>query len=728
MCALSGLNMLQAEETAVAVADKQAVVLNATQHPFYQDKPYPAWSQMTAEQGLADVRAAIALARERIAAISRIQPHEATFENTFLALNLASDELSQTQGYLYHLSAVMDNEELRTVQEQLIPELSEFDAEVTANSQLWAVIKSAAAQPWVKELSPAKQRFVQQTVDSFVDGGADLPAEKKARKAEIEEELTKLTHQFAKNVLDSTNAWSLLIVNENELAGMSEDWMTKARTEAEARGLSNGDKPCWLVTLDYESIGTLMRDCEVELTRRICWEGQSTVGAVGEWDNEPTVARVMELRSELAELLGFESFADLTTHRRMVGGGKNAMEFIDSMAEKVLPAFREEVQQVLDFASELEGQNLMFIDPWDRRHYLKKMSEKLYNFNSEELRPYHRAETVIAGMFSIYSHLLGVSYTELPAACLQPGETCPEGSVEVWHPEVKVYKVSDTKTGAHLGTFYMDLYPRASKRSGAWVMPLRYGAAGKEPGTPHEPHLAALVGNLTTATEDKPALYSHYDVETLFHEFGHMMHAMLGDTELQAHSGTSVAWDFVELPSQLFENWTWYPEGISQYARHYETGEPMPAELMEKLQKSRYFLPAMDTMGQLCIGKLDMEMHVNYDEKFKGRPLDQVSASLLEQWTIPYSRSAPSMMRHLTHCINGGYAAGYYSYKWAEVLSADAFTRFKREGMLNAATGADFRNYVLSKGDSKSAAEVYRDFMGRDPNPDALLQAQGLMK
>jgi oligopeptidase A len=239
--------------------------------------------------------------------------------------------------------------------------------------------------------------------------------------------------------------------------------------------------------------------------------------------------------------------------------------------------------------------------------------------------------------------------------------------------------------------------------------------------------LAALVGNLTSPVGDAPALFSHYDVETLFHEFGHMMHVMLSDTELREHCGTRVAWDFVELPSQMFENWTWVPEGIAAYSGHYQTGEPMPAELVEKLVSSRYFMPAMDNMGQLCIGKLDLEMHMNYESRFAGRPLDAASAQLLDPWCVPVSITAPSMMRHLTHCISGGYAGGYYSYKWAEVLSADAFTRFRREGVMNTTTGAAFREAVLRQGDSKPASEVYRDFMGRDPNPDALLQAKGLM-
>lgn len=728
VCALSGLSMLQAEETATAVAAaKQELAENKPAHPFYDMTLYPAWSQMSAKQGVEDTRAALALARERIEAICRIQPTEATFENTFLALNLASEELGRAQGFMHHLAAVMDSEELRAAQESLIPELTAFDASIVANERLWTVVKSAAAQPWVKELSPAKQRFVQQTVDSFVDSGADLSPEKKARKAEIERELSELTHKFGKNVLDSTNAWRLLIVDKADLAGMTEDWLAKAQADAQERGFGSSEKPAWLITLDYSSVGAVLRDCDVESTRKMCWEGQCSIGAVGEWDNAPLVARVMELRRELAELLGFKTFADMMTHRRMVGGGDNAMAFIDSLAEKVLPAFREECRQILDYISKCEGREVMFINPWDRRYYLNKMSQEMYKFDPEELRPYHRADNVVNGMFAIYSKLLDVSYSAVPSVCLKPGETCPEGYAEVWHPEVKIFKVTDNKTGAHLGSFYMDLFPRSSKRAGAWVMPLNYGAAGSN-GAPHAPHLAALVGNLTSPTEDKPALFSHYDVETIFHEFGHMMHAMLGDTELQAHCGTSVTWDFVELPSQLFENWTWYPEGIAQYAFHYETGEPMPAELVAKLQKSRYFMPATDNMGQLCYGKLDLEMHMNYNEKFKGKSLDLATNQLLDPWRLPMSMSAPSFMRHLTHCITGGYAAGYYSYKWAEVLSADAFTRFKKEGIMNPATGAAFREAVLSKGDSKGAAEVYRDFMGRDPNPDALLEAQGLVK
>ena len=725
VCALSGVCTLQAAEIVESVAPAQ--VENAkNEHPFFQDKPYPAWSQLTPAQALTDARVAIKRVYTRIDAICKITPEEATFENTFLALADASRELDQVQGYMHHLSSVMDSPEMRDAQKELLPELNKLSADINSNEQLWAVIKSAAAQPWVKQLSSQKQRFVQQTVDSFKDSGADLSPEKKARKAEIQAEMSELTLNFAKNVLDSTNAWELIITDPAELAGMREDWMAAAAADALKHGYGTPEKPAWRITLEYTSYGNVLSDCTVEATRKKCWEGQNTIGAGEKYDNAPIIARVMVLRRELAELLGFGTYADLKTQRRMVGGGTNAMAFIDGMMQKVKPAFDAECQQVLDYVSAKCGEKVTAVNPWDRRFYLTQMAKEQYNFDPETLRPYQECNRVVTGMFNTFGPLYGVSYEEVPTACLKPGETCPEGAIEVWHPEVRCFKVTDTATGNHLGTFYLDLFPRATKRAGAWVMPLRYGEPAHD-GKPHAPHLACITANLTAPTADKPALFSHYDVETLYHEFGHMMHCMCGDTELVDHCGTSVTWDFVELPSQIQENWTWEPEGIAQYAFHYETGEPIPAEMVQKLNASRYFLPATDIMGQLCVGKLDLEMHINYADKFEGKDLDVASNDLLRPWRISMTADATSIMRHLTHCINGGYAAGYYSYKWAEVLAADAFTRFKKEGVMNPETGAAFRKTILSVGDGKPAAEAYRDFMGRDPNPDALLEAHGLI-
>lgn len=725
LCSIAGFGSLQAVEAAASPALQCSKQNTASLHPFFQTGFYPSWSQMTAAKGKEDVLAGIEISRKRIADICRLKPEEMTYENVFGAIENMQDELEQTQNYMYHLSSVMDNAGLRTVQEELIPTLSAFSAEISGNDQLWQAVKTAAAQEWVKSLSPAKQRYVKQVVDSFRESGADLPASDKERKTAIELELSQLLLKFGKNVLDSTKAWKLVITDRNQLAGMTEKWMHKAAADALAEGYGTEEEPQWLITLDHTSVGDVMRDCSVEATRKACWEGQCSIGKVEPYDNEPIVARVMELRRELAELLGFKDYADLKCAHRMVDKGEKALAFVDGMIAKVQPAFEAECKELLDFVSDAEGQKVDKLKPWNRSFYMNLLSRKKYNFDPENLRPYLESGNVLKGMFSIFSHLYDISISSVPGVCLQPGETCPGGKAEVWHKDVQIFKVTDNKTGKHLGSFYYDPYPRAGKRAGAWVMPLR---PGKRDVKGMEPHLATLVGNLTAPVKDGPTLYSPYDVETVFHEFGHMMHCMLSDTELRAHACTGVAWDFVELPSQLNENWTWEPEGIATYAFHYQTGEPIPADLLKRYISSRFFMPAMDNMAQLSLAKLDLEIHMHYANAFAGKPLDDATNALLASMRIPVTQNPPSIMRHLTHCITGGYAAGYFCYKWAEVLAADAFSRFADEGVMNAATGASYRENILSKGDSKPAGELYRNFMGHEPNPDALLRKQGLMK
>ena len=718
---MSGAPLLMAAEQPAAAEPRCAAA-----HPFFDEsRLYPAWSRMTPEQARVDVREAIRLAKERQAALREVKPEEATWENVFGAYEKMSDELDRADCLLHHLSSVMDTPELRAAQEELIPELSAYGSSITADEKLWQVIKAAAAAPWAKTLSPAKKRLMGQIVDSFRDSGADLTPEQKARLAEIHRELSTLTHQYDKNVLDSTNEWQWLIDDPAQLAGMSQDWLERAAHAAREKGYGTEEKPQWLITLGEPSAREILYNCSVEATRRKCWEAINAVGGAGQHDNAPIVARVMELRKELATMLGFKTFADLKLAHRMAGSGEKAMAFVDEMMAKVKPAYEAEVKELMDYIAKERGVASDKLNPWDTAYYLRKLSKERFDFDPETLRPYQEYSRVLRGMFSIFQHLYGIRITEQKTACPKPGEPCPEGAVEVWHPEVRAFAVYDTQTGAHLGSFYMDLFPRASKRAGAWVLPLSYGAPAQG-GKPHTPHLATLSGNLAAATADKPALFSHYDVETLFHEFGHMMHALLSNTELRAHSGTSVAWDFVELPSQMNEDWSWDPLGIATYAVHYRTGEALPAEAVRKLRKSRFFFPAHENMGQLRLAKIDMEMHTNYDEKFRGRDLDDASNELLAPWKAPSDVNPPSIMRHLSHCISGGYAAGYYSYKWAEVLAADVFTRFEKEGTLNAAVGAEYRRSILSQGDSRPAEELYRDFMGRDPNPDALLQKQGL--
>ena len=469
-----------------------------------------------------------------------------------------------------------------------------------------------------------------------------------------------------------------------------------------------------------------MANCTVPATRKLVWEGSASQGC-GKHDTTPVAQEILQMRLELARLLGFKNYADSMTARRMVESGDNALAFVDGMIAKVKPAFDREVDELRDWVQRETGSRPDKFNPWDLTFYTKQLQKGKFDFDVDCLRPYFEAEQVRIGMFAIASRLYGVTFREIPTVCLKPGEKCPEGAAEVWHPQVRLFAVHDAATGAHLGSFYMDIFPRSTKRSGAWVSPMAFGASATAD-TPHRPHLAALCANVTPPAEGKPALLPHRDVRTLFHEFGHMMHCMLTDCELQMQSGTIVDHDFVELPSQLNENWVWEPEALAAYARHYKTGQPLPQDLLQKRLATRFFFPASDAMAQLCLAKLDLEMHINYEQKFQGRDMDDATDTLLEGLRYPTTVRVPSNARKFGHVMNGGYAAGYYSYKWAEVLAADAFTRFAAEGVLNPATGAAYRQTILSKGDSKSATQLFLDFMHRKPNPDALLQKQGILK
>lgn len=723
LCVLPGTAVVHAAQAATPAVAPAA----EAEHPYFADMPYPAWSRLTPAQALKDAPVAMLLAEARLEAIRSLHPEQMSFANTFVALAEATRELEKVTDYLRTLASTMDSPEVREAQAALLPELNRFYSAITADTRIWEVLRTAAEQPWVAQLSPQKKMLLQQTLDSFRDNGADLPPDKKARKAEIEQELSELTLQFAKNVLDSTNAWQHIVTDKTQLAGMSDNWLAAAAADAAEHGFGTPEAPAWRISLKAGSAGSVLRDCSVEATRRLCWEAQANIGKGGEYDNAAIVERVMQLRHELAQLLGFNTFADYKTRNRMVRSAAAAMGFVDGMLERLTPTFRAECTELLAYANTCRGEQATTLAPWNLRYYLNEYTQQKCAFDPESVRPYFACDNVLAGMFHIASRLYNISIDELPTVCLQPGESCPAGKVEVWHPEVRMFAISDKATGAHLGSFYLDLYPRPGKRAGAWMSPLRAGAPG-ENGAPHAPHLGAITANLTRPVGDNPALFNHVEVETIFHEFGHMLHAMLTDTELAAHWSSSIAWDFIELPSIINENWTWEPQALALYAHHYQTGEPMPTELVERLNASRHFMPAMVNMRQFCLAKLDLEMHTNYASRFAGRDIDTASAELLAPWQMPSGVDEPSYMRRLSHCINGAYAAGYYSYQWADILVADAYQRFKKEGILNPAPAAAFRKAVLSVGGSKPAADAYRDFLGRDPDPDAFLKATGIAK
>ncbi len=694
-------------------------------HPYLEERMYPQWSRLTPEQGMADIRLAIAQSRERMEAICRVQPGEESYENCFGALERMDEPMNVAYSYYRLLCNVMDNPERRAGQALLLPELSAWESEVVGNERLWAVLKRAGAAPWVKELSPERQRHVQQVLERFRMSGADLSPEARKRMAAIEQELASLTNTYAKNILDATAAWEMLVRDPAQLAGCSESWMEMARAAAAKKGYGSPEAPCWLVTLSNASAGEIMRHCDVEATRRACYEASNEVGRGGSDDNEAIVARVMELRQQKAALLGYRHYADLRTADRMAQTGERALAFVDELMERVKPAFERECAELMRFVHARSGGSETLLRPWNYSYYMNRLSEQRYALDPAELRPYFPEEAVVEGMFRIFCSLYGIRISERPTACLKPGEACPAGHAEVWHPEVRLFEVHDAQSGQHLGSFYMDLYPRREKRSGAWVQPVRYGTPATG-GKPHEPHLAMLVANLSPAAEGAPALFSHRDVETLFHEFGHVMHNLLSDAPVKAHMGTRVAKDFVELPSQIQENWTWEPSALALMARHWQTGAPLPTDMVGKLRASRNFMPATAMMRQLCLSKLDLEMHMHYAEHFADRPLDEATDALLAPWRLATTEKGPSIARNFQHIISGGYGAGYYSYKWAEVLSADAWSRYEKEGILNPATGRAFRESILKQGGGRDAGELYRQFMGREPDAGALLRASGL--
>ncbi len=685
-------------------------------HPFFRTEDYPAWSRMTPEQAVTDARAAIAEARQRTAAILALPATEYNFENTFLACYEADENLRQVQGYLYHLSNAMAGPGMQQALNIVLQETTAFEGARADAAQLLTILETAAASPSLQQLSPAKKRFVEHILADLKTGGAGLSAEERARKAAIETELKQLSMAFSINVQMGPRRWQLLITDPSELRGMPRHWMQRAAAAALATGKATEQQPAWLITPN--TAPEVLRLCAVAETRRKCWYGTQAAGSVhGLADNEPIIARTMELRHELATLLGYENFADMQAARRMMGSGRKALEFIDNMLTAAKPVWDAYVAEKLARHSRLYGSPVTHIAPWDEEFVDAQLPPRPGKFNYGSLTPYLPADRVIPGLMNLWAGMLNLRFEEHATACLHPGTTLPPNHVEVWHPGVRFFSVHDAGSGTHLGDFYLDLYPRQAKRSQAWCMPLSFGDPGK-------PHLAVLMANLTPppAKAGSPHLFTHADLYTLAHEFGHLMHLMLSHGELRAQNAMSVERDFVEMPSHLMESWVWEPEALATFARHFETGEPLPHHLAEMLARDRKGnSPILPHMRMLCASKMDLELNMHWHSKFKGRSLDEAAAEILAPWQMPYTITTPSDMRTMTHCISDGYAASLYTYKWSEALAADAFTRFRKEGVLNPKTGADLRRSILSKGGSKPATELFHDFMGRAPQPDALM-------
>ena len=704
-------------------------------HPYLTQDFHIRWSTLKPECIVADIELALAEAQKGLDAVIDQDRGRMSFDSVVLGLDESTRLLDEAWTVVEHLDGVNNSPELREAHNTMLPKVSAFRAKIPLNEHLWDLIETFSKTEEARDLTGVRKRCLEETVASFKNHGAELPPEKKRRLEEIEAELSKATQKYSENVLDSTNAFELLIDDVARLAGMPQSALDAARSDALARGHGTHDKPKYRLTLKAPSLIPVMQFCDDVEIRKQLWVGSSGIGRSGEYDNTALIWTILRLRQEKAELLGKSNFADHILDRRMAKDGATALNFTERLHQRVKAAFDKEIIALQEYRAEVAHFDHELFEPWDVSYWTEKRRKALYDFDPEELRPYFPLDGVINGMFRLSELLFDLKITERETITLHPmavedvtpASLTPDqrGPVEVWDAHVKFYEMRNGD-GVHIGSFYADWHPRDAKRAGAWMNYLR---AGRPPVGDQDRrlNLGLICGNMSPPVDGKPALLTHDEVETVFHEFGHLLHQLLGTVEIPSMNGVAVAWDFVELPSQFMENFCWERESLDFFARHFETGETIPARLFKRLLSARNYMAATTMMRQLSFGKLDLDLHIKH-AKDENADLDAVAKEITAGYTMPLKTEAPTMARRFSHLFSSpvGYAASYYSYKWAEVLDADAFTRFQKEGVLNPATGRAFRDTILSKGNSEDPAKLFRDFMGRDPDPEALLRRDGL--
>jgi len=697
-----------------SVAD-DAPSLPADENPFRNTTFLIRWAAHKPEQIRPAIEAELALAQANIEEISgNLAP--ATFENTFLALEKATERLSYAWGKVTHLQSVADSPTLREAHNAMLPAVSSFFARIALNPALWARLKAGAGSASGLAVTGILARLRDETLANFREAGADLPPEKRARLESLEAELAQLTQKYSENALDSTNAWELIVEDENRLRGLPAAARTAARESAAKKGRGTPERPAWRFTLHAPSQEPVMLYAEDETLRHEVWSAAISVGAEsgdGKWDNGPLVQKILALRAEKAALLGKNNFPDLVLTRRMARNGENALQFITNFESLSRSAFIRECAELEHFKAEVTGETVGPLKAWEVLFWAERLRLSRHAFDEEQLRPYFEVERVQAGLFQLATKIFGLRISKRHLE-----------REELWHQDVKFYEVFD-ENNQLLGAFYADWHPRDSKRGGAWMGYLVTGGPSLDGS--RSPHLGYICGNMTPPSEDRPALLTHREVETIFHEFGHLLHHLLGEVPIKSLNGVNVAWDFVELPSQIMENWCWERESLDLFARHHETGAPIPEELFVKMIGAKNFRAACAAMRQVQFAKMDLLMHLKAEEFTEG-DLEAKARGLVADCMIPTLPPARTIVRRFGHLFSDpvGYAAGYYSYKWAEVLEADAFTRWKQAGVFSREVGAEFVEHILSKGNSENAEVLFRRFLGRDADPKALLLRCGL--
>ena len=662
----------------------------------------PQFDKIENEHYLPAFEAGIAEAKAEIDAIIA-NDEEPTFENTIEAMEYAGATLNNAAMIFYALMEANTNDTMQQVAEQLSPMLTEYEMYVSLNADLFARVKAVYEKRNELGLDKDQMTLLENNYKSFVRGGANLSDEDKALYSKWSEELSLATLQFSKNVLAATNAYVLNITDEADLAGLPEFVRTMAAETAAEKGLEG-----WAFTLDAPSYSPFLKYSENRELRKQIWTAYNTRAIGGEFDNTEIVKKIVDLRIKIANILGYETYADYALEERMAKSKTNVNEFIMNLLEPSLEYAKKDIADVFAYAKKngFEGKRL---ESWDFSYWSEKYQQAEYSLSAEELKPYFQIESCIDAVFGLASRLYGISFTELD-------------NVPVYHEEVKVYEVKDAD-GSHLALFYADFFPRASKRGGAWMTSFRDQSI--KDGVEKRPFIT-IVCNFTKPTADAPALITHDELTTFLHEFGHALHGIFAEGRYPSLTGTSVSRDFVELPSQIMENWAFEPEYLNSFAKHYQTGEPIPAELIEKIVAAKNYLAGYAQVRQLHYGLLDMSWHTLTE--LPAESTVDFEAKALAPYAVMPAVEGAAFSGSFSHIFSGGYSAGYYSYKWAEVLEADAFSLFKEKGIFNTEVAASFRKNILSKGGSEDEAVIYRNFRGHDPQPEALMEKLGLTK
>ncbi len=686
------------------------IIMSEAKNPFLSKSNLPhgafPFSELKKEHFFPALDAAIAEARAKLDEM-KTNPAPASFENALVVLETAAERVGLVSSIFFNLLSAESDDKLQTMARDFSPKIAAFSSDVSLDAGIFARIQQVYDQRQKMALQGEKLRLTEKTFVDFVRNGALLNEENKTQLREIDQELSRLAPEFSDNVLKATNAFSMILTDRADLAGLPESAIEAAAETAKELAPEAAKQNSWAFTLQGPSLAPFLTYSDRRDLREKMWRASGARAFKGEFDNQELCKKIVNLRYRRAKLLGYEDHAAFVLQERMAESSEKVRTFLDRILNKSVAAAKRDIEEVRALKKELTGDSELM--GWDYAYFSEKLKMKSFNLDDEALRPYFKLENVIEGAFEHARRLYGLNFKA-------------NDKIQVYHPDVKAYEVTDESNGKFVGLFYTDFFPRATKRNGAWMTSFReQGLIGGQIVRPH----VSIVCNFTKPTPTKPSLLTLDEVKTLFHEFGHSLHALLSDCVYTSISGTNVYWDFVELPSQIMENWVLEKEALDLFAEHFESGEKIPVELTTKIKAAANFQAGFNSMRQIQFSLLDMAWHA-------GDPIEIEDVDAFEERVTAPTRILPRVPGvnsscSFSHIFAGGYSAGYYSYKWAEVLDADAFELFKEKGLFDRQVANSFRDNILSRGGTEHPMELYKRFRGREPDPDALLRRDGLI-